>query len=557
MKNQLGSNITYYVDNQATLHIEGLGPMPDFGTWEYAAPWTYSRIHYDKVVVGLGITTLGEYAFQGAKIKEITLPDSICEIGKHCFENCELLQTFVCPSQVTEIKSSVFKNCRSLKYVQLSNHIEQLWRWSFQNCENLRQINIPQSVWRISTTAFWGANLYACNFDTKRYVVENACLYDLERKKLVTASQNQEEIVVRDGIEIIGDYSFYDNKKIRKVVFPASVKLIDKKAFSRCSALQEILLKGKKPVLEDNALYRCDKVRFSESENRSTQRYKTLNGKIAVTRHDYAVLIDGRVDYYPSEYSRLDITPLLAYTDFVDIKGGFDFIVGLRQNGTVVAACSLEKNDGLLSSYQGYGFPKLSDWHNISTITATEGRIAGLQSDGTLVHCSKYYEQVKATRFHSKYRHVAAHFEGLLAIAWNGDLVALPEDDYTLDIIENFKSLKKLEKADFKAVYCNGYYYSPLTTAVLTKAGHVFWDFNGNGCKKLPADSVVNVSVCDGKIVVITSDGTLYYSDWGNPQRAIKICENVVAAEVMFGDGVVVLSEDGKIHKVNCASFCS
>lgn len=550
IKNQLGKNITYYVDDQATLHIEGLGPMPDFGTWEYAAPWTYSRAQYDKVVVAAGITTLGEYAFQGTKIKKITLPDSICDIGKHCFENCTLLQSFVCPPKVKEIKSSLFKNCSSLKSVQLSNHIEQLWRWSFQNCENLCHINIPRSVRRISTTAFWGANLYACNFETQRFIVENACLYDLERKKLITALQNREVIAVRDGIEVIGDYSFYDNKKIQEVIFPASVKMVDSNAFSKCINLQKIVLMGKMPVLEEKALYGCNKVHFSESENRSDQRHNTLNGKIAVTRNDYAVLIDGRVEYYPSQYSRLDITPLMAYTDFVDIKGGFDFIVGLRKNGTVIVACTPEKNDRPLKHYQGCGFPKVSDWQTISIITATEGRIAGLRSDGTLVHCSKYNEQSKIARSHNKYRHLSSHFNGLLAIDWNGNLVALPEEDFTEKLIENFQKIRVGEEVSFKAVYCNGYYYSPLTTAVLTTAGHVFWDFNGNGCRKLPIESATNVSVCDGKIVVITADRTLYYSDWGNSQKVIKIGENVVTAEIMFHDGVVFLSEDGKTHKV-------
>ena len=257
------SEIFYYVDDSGVLHITGSGLMPNFDTCEYAcySPWMH-RTEYDwsKVIVHEGVESLGEYAFWRCDaLTEIVLPESLTYIGKHCFEGCKNLRTFRWPARVSEIKSSTFKDCEALETVELPDGIQQLWRWSFQNCGNLKSINIPKSVTRISTTAFYGANLQALRFASERFWVKDGCLY-ARPATLVCASFHLEELTVPEGIVKIADYAFYKHTKLRRVILPATVTVVEKRAFYGCTELEEIVCQGKPPRFGEEAVCKCGKL---------------------------------------------------------------------------------------------------------------------------------------------------------------------------------------------------------------------------------------------------------------------------------------------------------
>ncbi len=81
-----GENLSWSVDESAlTLTITGTGPMYDFNGAS-PAPWCddYENIYH--VVVGEGVTTLGELAFAGcSNINDFALPDSLVSIGCRAF----------------------------------------------------------------------------------------------------------------------------------------------------------------------------------------------------------------------------------------------------------------------------------------------------------------------------------------------------------------------------------------------------------------------------------------------------------------------------------------
>ncbi len=90
------------------------------------------------VVVGEGITTLGEKAFSGlSSLTNVELPDSLKTIGKSCFSGCSALTEIIIPKGVTEIQSSAFYGIRGLSKIRIPSSVKSIpedvfrtgWYW--------------------------------------------------------------------------------------------------------------------------------------------------------------------------------------------------------------------------------------------------------------------------------------------------------------------------------------------------------------------------------------------------------------------------------------------
>lgn len=82
------------------------------------------------------------------------------------------------------------------------------------------------------------------------------------------------EVVIPDGVKIIGEYAFSENQQIRKVVIPDSVTQIKKGAFSFCPALEEVVFGKNVSALGVDCFYECERL---AAVDLSCTKVKTLN----------------------------------------------------------------------------------------------------------------------------------------------------------------------------------------------------------------------------------------------------------------------------------------
>ena len=85
---------------------------------------------------------------------ELTIPDTVTNIGRYAFQNADLLETVTIPGTVKTVNSSAFFDCDALKNVVLSEGVESIEGYAFIGCDSLQSIWIPRSVTYISLTAF-------------------------------------------------------------------------------------------------------------------------------------------------------------------------------------------------------------------------------------------------------------------------------------------------------------------------------------------------------------------------------------------------------------------
>ena len=105
------------------------------------------------------VVTIGNYAFSGCTALEgIEIPNSVTAIGNYAFDGCTGLTRIEIPNSVITIGERVFQNCSGLVNVAIGNSVTAIGNYAFSGCSGLTDIIIPNSVTTIGNKTFYGCN---------------------------------------------------------------------------------------------------------------------------------------------------------------------------------------------------------------------------------------------------------------------------------------------------------------------------------------------------------------------------------------------------------------
>ena len=262
---ECGDGVTWsYAAGTLTISYSGsgTGAMANYGYDNQ--PWNGNKADITSIVIGSGVTSIGNYAFQSCKnasLTSITIPAGVTSIGSMAFYNCTGLTSITIPASVTSIGSLAFRNCSGLTSINVdaanANYasedgalfnkakttiiqyspgksgtaytipasVTSIDRYAFSDCSNLASIEIPASVTSIGESAF-----YSCS--------------GLTSVSFAPGSQ----------LTTIGPSAFYAcyNAGLTSITIPASVTSIGNSAFNNCSNLATVTLNSN-PVIGTNA----------------------------------------------------------------------------------------------------------------------------------------------------------------------------------------------------------------------------------------------------------------------------------------------------------------
>lgn len=180
-----GDDIVWVLYDDYTLVVSGTGDM-----WNYhydadkLAPWGSCRDKITSIVIGEGITSIGEFTFFYCENAEgtITVPEGVTSIRRCAFEGCRKISSYDLPSTLTDladnafrennqlayiyipygitaIKDRTFERCYNLSYAYLPDTIRRIDYYAFGECYNLTHVDLPQNLEVIERAAFWHASL--------------------------------------------------------------------------------------------------------------------------------------------------------------------------------------------------------------------------------------------------------------------------------------------------------------------------------------------------------------------------------------------------------------
>ena len=211
----------------------------------------------ESYAVPQSVTSIGEYAFGGdmQSLKNVTIPDTVTEIGNgafmdfyglenidipetvteigdNAFNGCSQLASITIPNSVTEIGASAFRCCSSLQSVNLTEGLKSIGDYAFGGDYELSNVTLPNSLSDISPTAFFNSENF-CEYLTDAsnpyFSVTDGVLYSKDKTELVSYPYGKKgnEYSVLSGTKSIGDYAIVCNN-LDSVYVPQSVGTIGK-----------------------------------------------------------------------------------------------------------------------------------------------------------------------------------------------------------------------------------------------------------------------------------------------------------------------------------------
>lgn len=185
-------------------------------------------------------------AFASCKsLTSITIPDSVMKISTRCFEGCTGLTKVVLPSGIKVIDECVFKDCTNLGEIVIPDSVTTIADGAFAGCKSLSKVVLPKKLKSIGKDAF-----HKCPM-TKVHIPGNV------KSLNGFHGTDLEEVIIDEGVELIGEECFSGCASLTTVTLPESVKMIGHAAFLDCTSLQTLKLPKHMEVLEDEAFRGC------------------------------------------------------------------------------------------------------------------------------------------------------------------------------------------------------------------------------------------------------------------------------------------------------------
>lgn len=206
------------------------------------------------------LTTLGQNAFYGVKIKKISNLGKLAALptatsSTQNYGDKSVLEEVVLPDTVTSIPTNSFNSYNALQFVTIPQSVRDIGSSAFYGCSSLGTEPNFQGVESIAADAFRGTKLIGkVNLPSITYIASRAFM-----------GTQIEEIENLGNLVELGKYESYSSsqgtfngcKSLRRAVLPETLELIGQGCFSGCTTLEEINLPQSIKSIETDAFRDC------------------------------------------------------------------------------------------------------------------------------------------------------------------------------------------------------------------------------------------------------------------------------------------------------------
>lgn len=184
--------------------------------------------------------SIGEGAFGGTSINEITIPQSITTIPVNCFSGCWNLNKVKLPEGLKVIGDSAFSDCSNLKDITIPSTVEYIGEEAFLGCTKIKKIEIPSEVLELFARCFAGCtSLEEVIWHEGKSGVEMRSIYS----QVFDGCTNLCKVNIPEGVTDIQSEVFASTA-ISTLVLPSTITDIDTYAFNQMPNLQTIFCKA-------------------------------------------------------------------------------------------------------------------------------------------------------------------------------------------------------------------------------------------------------------------------------------------------------------------------
>lgn len=181
------------------------------------------------------VTQIGNEAFADCKyLTGITINgNNLTTVGDSVFYNCEKLESFVFPNSVTSLGANTFVNCKSLKSAVLPSKITTIPAQTFYGCHKLDTITYPETYTKIGDKAF-----YQC-YELKSITIPNGVNSIGEAAFRYCTGLTSIDLSSNTAISSISSFAFA-NSGVESIKLSSNINKIENHAFFGCGNLASI-----------------------------------------------------------------------------------------------------------------------------------------------------------------------------------------------------------------------------------------------------------------------------------------------------------------------------
>jgi len=199
---------------------------------------------------GFSLETLPQRMFYKCEsLEQITLPNSLTELGHEMFFGCRSLKSINIPSGVTKISGS-FSYCMALETVtfQMPSTLETIENGAFSQCYSLKSIELPANLKTLS--GFNASGLESVKIPSSVETIGQMAFANCEKLTQVEFSD-------LGGLRTIEFGAFQNCTRLLTVSIPEGVTTIKNNAFMGCSTMLWVRIPNTVTTIGDGAFSGC------------------------------------------------------------------------------------------------------------------------------------------------------------------------------------------------------------------------------------------------------------------------------------------------------------
>lgn len=186
----------------------------------------------NSVTIPKSIRSVDDFIFAGCvNLEEVTFLSGIPKVSKGMFKDCTGLKSITIPHGLYAIGNEAFSSCTFLEEVKLPDSVMTIGADAFLDCEKLTSIKIHDNVRELGSGAFRGCKGLS---DKEGWVILGDILYDYYGCN--------PSPVVPSGIATISTGAFENQRDLRNITLPNSLRRIENRAFKGCKKLEKVVL---------------------------------------------------------------------------------------------------------------------------------------------------------------------------------------------------------------------------------------------------------------------------------------------------------------------------
>ncbi len=224
------------------------------------------------------VSTIANSAFSNnSRLVNITIPESLTEIGTGAFQGCSNLKIVILPSTLTKIGDKAFDGCirlahitnRAITPIKIADSNEVFSTTIYETA----RLYVPSGsmidykaaeVWKKFTNILVGEMKEVTNDSLTFYCIKGPNVASVA-KATKTAADFTVPAIVKDGKDIyavtgIEPYAFMGINTLEKLTISDNVTSIGVGAFQNCGNLKEVVIPEKVTVIGEKAFENCNRL---------------------------------------------------------------------------------------------------------------------------------------------------------------------------------------------------------------------------------------------------------------------------------------------------------